>query len=325
MKYVPLLLCILIGGVYLATASAEEIKVSYFDHHAHGVGGSELRLCSDDKDNDSDGKVDEDDQGCQGGSKLKKALECTSCHGSDGQQKIAHQQCANCHDVASILSKNGGPSVPYCRSCHLNSMVFRHPPYKPSASMARFNTRTPEGGWSAFTSPNFNHDQHATWTTCVHCHKQLPNDQVLNERGKRRFLREVRQFKRSMRGELFNNAFAPVSHEACAACHDQKLKKQPELSPQMSDCEACHQVNAPGTIPEIRGSQTTGYFTHAYHSEVLAAELPCKTCHQSNGIDPKTMRVQLPLMPSCKSCHNGAEAFGLGDDCGKCHIESVYK
>ena len=303
---------------------AENAEISYFDHFAHGIGGGELSLCTDGKDNDSDGKVDTKDVGCQGGSKRKSALECTSCHGMDGKKKIGHRECASCHNVTKILSINGGPGVPYCRSCHLNSEVFRHPPYKPSASMARFNTRSPEGGWSTFTSSSFNHEQHATWTTCVHCHQQLPDEQVLGERDKRRFLREVRKSKRVMRGEFFYNGFSPVSHEVCAACHDQKLQGQPRLSPQMNDCVACHEVNKPGQVPKIRPSQTTGYFTHNYHSEVLEAKLPCKTCHQSNGIDPKTMRVQLPLMPSCESCHNDDQAFGLSD-CGKCHIDSIAK
>lgn len=325
-----IMLSIVIGLIVLldpmwGSAKGKESEVAYFDHYAHGIGTSDTApLCQDGIDNDSDGRTDQKDKGCKEGKAQSKALECASCHGKNGRKRMGHDECANCHNVTKILSKNGGPRVPYCRSCHLNSDTFRHTNFRQSSSMARFNTRKPEGGWSAVTLSNFQHDQHSRWVTCEHCHKQLPSKKVMSERQRRTFLRKVKQKKKANRGHFFDAGFRRVNHKACASCHQKMLKSQPELLPQMDACQDCHTISKPSPPPQIRQSQTTGFFTHKHHTEVLGAPLPCRSCHQSNGIDPKTQRVQLPLMPACQSCHNGSTSFDMGSSsCGNCHVETV--
>ena len=304
--------------------SESDNKVAYFDHYNHGIGShGSMPLCTDGIDNDSDGRVDYDDIGCNDSKKHKRALTCKSCHGKNGNKRIKHKDCSTCHDLGKIYSRNGGPGVPYCRSCHLNERVFRFPPYKHSAGKARFNKFQPEGGWSDMTLPKFSHELHSSWMTCNQCHQALSPKLQMNEKQKEEYLRKAVDRRKPQRGHVFNVGFQKVKHKACATCHQKKLRKQPKIYPQMSDCTGCHQFGTYMEIPIHRSAQTTGIFSHRQHGKIINSPLPCKLCHTSTGLDPRNQRVQLPFMSSCGNCHDDKQAFGIEDpnSCNNCHIK----
>lgn len=299
----------------IQSINAQEIR--YFDHAAHGIGvGHERKLCSDGIDNDGDGFVDQKDQGCK-----RKPQTCVQCHGKKGDRKLDHESCKSCHDLGKIRRKT--KNAPYCQSCHLNPTDFRFrrtPPYRHTGKRARFHSESPDGGWSA-VKVTFNHERHSTQGTCVDCHKQLDQDQVMTHKKYERLQAQVKRKKRAYRGPAFNAGFAKVTHDACATCH-QKAQGKPTLSPQMSECEGCHKVEETAKIAVARATQTTAHFTHWAHTVALDAPLPCQICHTQTGRGADGF-IQLPSMSTCETCHNGERAFSVGSSCNRCHQSGI--
>ena len=62
-------------------------------------------------------------------------------------------------------------------------------------------------------------------------------------------------------------------------------------------------------------------FSHAGHVE--AAGLKCQECHQKffkNSKQHQTVSMkQMEKGKSCGACHNGKAAFGVKDQCERCH------
>jgi hypothetical protein len=328
-----LLIQILCSIIFISPLNAEPIKgVAYFDHYAHGVGrplDETPSLCSDHIDNDSDG-VRDPSQACS--AKLRsRLLACTSCHqdtSSPSQTKntpsIKHAHCEGCHNTTNILARAGSPSVPYCRSCHINAQSFRFPPFRQRASTGRFLKSAPEGGWSQLRLTRFDHELHSRWAGgCETCHTPV-SDRPTSERERRALERAISKGERAARGSLFDAEFAHGDHQACASCHSPSLgAAQPKLSVQMGDCEACHQVLPPQAAPSIKPSQTTGFFRHANHSALINAS-PCRLCHTNTGYQANERFVQLPSMSTCSTCHGGSLAFDLGPShCARCHIQEI--
>ena len=296
----------------------------YFDHAAHGIGGSgSVPLCEDGLDNDGDGRADQRDAGCKRMAKAKKRLlECQSCHGKNGRKRLKHTQCQSCHNLGLIRRKmRPRTATPhYCKSCHTESS-FRMPKqsiFRPAASRARFHTQdSPDGGWSAVRI-TFNHERHALSSgVCESCHTQLGAKQVLTSKKYERIKKKVKQGKAKLRGEVFRRGFDSMTHAACEGCHKHK-KGAPKLEPQMSNCVGCHQITQGAKVVSARLTQTTSRFSHWDHKAALDAPLPCQICHTKVGQD-KNGLVSLPDMGTCGTCHNGEQAFSVGESCDRCH------
>ncbi|MBI3921743.1 MAG: Ni/Fe-hydrogenase cytochrome b subunit [Armatimonadetes bacterium] len=120
----------------------------------------------------------------------------------------------------------------------------------------------------------------------------------------------------------------------CGACHDGR-----KAFTVANDCELCHQSKATQAtqkplasndrvlpadykIPVGEGSPGVVVFSHAKHFAYVDRQ--CKECH------PKTFPMHKPPQGSlamakitggqqCSSCHDAKRAFGLEDDCSRCH------
>ncbi|NOZ87449.1 MAG: hypothetical protein GXP49_14495 [Deltaproteobacteria bacterium] len=99
----------------------------------------------------------------------------------------------------------------------------------------------------------------------------------------------------------------------CAACHKGLPREGEDIRPRDADCLSCH-VHA-GVVPPgpLAAPAARIHFNHAEH---LARTRHCEQCHQVAGV-----RVELPKMSNCLSCHDGQRA---NKRCSLCHLSDEF-
>lgn len=94
-------------------------------------------------------------------------------------------------------------------------------------------------------------------------------------------------------------------HTNCESCHEAQLNE---------DCSTCH-INDPlEYVVPVRPDRGL-VFSHVLHAEKGAA---CLTCHAGIEKLEASVRIDMPAMATCNTCHNDVEA---SNTCESCHTD----
>ena len=133
-----------------------------------------------------------------------------------------------------------------------------------------------------------------------------------------------------------------IEHERCLQCHE-PLRLRIEggrglhSRPGYEDCTECHTDHQGREYQMIRWPGEQKDFPHeeaGYELRLAHAKVECRGCHQAKLIanqEPLLAhskdldRTFLGLETSCRSCHEDKHEKTVGDDCTRCHDESVWK
>lgn len=252
---------------------------------------------------------------------MERGKGCGACH--DGSTAFSvKKNCSKCHQVKdvsmtgeSVFSHKLHLDLSYgCTDCH--SKLFVAGPGRTYATM-----RDMENGISCGTC----HDSKTAFSVkgdCQKCHRNV----------------NLIKFK------AFNAIFSHPSHTAlfkCSDCHSSVFiggaRSVRYTMPQMEkgkSCGACHDgktafgVTAncdkchPGTPADITFRiKDAGIvnFSHVRHK----SNFSCSDCHNTIfGTGVSATRFTMADMEkgkSCGACHDGKTAFGVKQNCGKCH------
>lgn len=100
---------------------------------------------------------------------------------------------------------------------------------------------------------------------------------------------------------------------SCGACHNGKTSFASS-----SDCGKCHKSLKPGIIT-FKNDGGEVKFSHEFHLGMYA----CAECHPKRfPFSAGKLKATMEAMEegkSCGGCHNAKDAFGVKDECGKCH------
>lgn len=133
-----------------------------------------------------------------------------------------------------------------------------------------------------------------------------------------------------------------LAPEKCLACHV-RIKKEQEAAeglhgrPDYQTCQKCHVEHLGRDVSLVYWKGGEKAFDHSLAGFVLLGKhesLKCRECHQSKymgsiaaGSDEHidSSRTYLGLNPTCTSCHRDEHRGQLGDNCSKCHNQTVWK
>lgn len=254
---------------------------------------------------------------------MEKGLSCGACH--EGKTAFAvNANCDKCHPAqfpeVKFTVKNAG-SVNFshnihrtkfsCNDCH-NSIFVAGTGAKrfTMSDMEKGNScGSCHDGKTAFALKNcskchpvkeilfsddarFSHDKHLEMYSCQECHNKIFNASSNN--------------KRHTMAQMEKGA-------SCGVCHDGSTAFSAK-----GDCDKCHK----STVNVVFDVKETGktYFSHKVHT----AMFKCVDCH--NGIfvagrsSKRNSMADMEKGNSCGSCHDGKTAFGVKNDCIKCHV-----
>jgi hypothetical protein len=215
--------------------------------------------------------------------------------------------CSSCHEMVAAdgtcpKTEVRFPKHEACAGCHTAN--FYTPPltictncHKNSAFAAN-NPLKELGRQVTPRKAEFSHKSHAS-TSCTECH-------ALQKGGE---------------------TVAHPSHPNCCQCHT-----QPELAPQMNNCEACHSAATNAGRPPSKIHD----FSHKVHNidSRNGKAMTCAQCHVNTDLATTLRALRSPPMSSCVQCHDGSDpnkphptipgANGSGafhfTACLKCHI-----
>ena len=98
------------------------------------------------------------------------------------------------------------------------------------------------------------------------------------------------------------DVFRP-DHTTCESCHEEQLNE---------DCTTCHMNDPLEYVAPVREDRGL-VFSHAFHLEQGAE---CATCHGDVAHLEEAVPVPLPVMATCNTCHDDAQA---PNRCESCH------
>ncbi|MDD2365013.1 MAG: cytochrome c3 family protein [Desulfuromonadaceae bacterium] len=197
--------------------------------------------------------------------------------------------CTDCHNgvfttgsAASRFSMGDMEKGKSCGTCHEGKTAF------PVSDCSRCH---PVKEVLFSDDARFNHDKHLSMYSCSDCHNKLFSAGHVN--------------KRFTMTEMEKG-------ESCGSCHNSSTAFSVK-----GDCDKCHN----STVDAVFKVKETGdtIFSHNVHKSMFS----CTECH--NGIfkaGKESVRAKMSDMEngkSCGACHDGQSAFGVKNDCQKCH------
>ncbi len=237
-----------------------------------------------------------------GKSAFSVAGSCDKCHPTreinfidDARfSHVKHSEMYSCYDCHSKLYQAGPENkrrtMPdmekgvSCGACHNGSSGFsvKEACDKCHKSTIEVKIKVPATGATLFS-----HKVHGALYKCTECHNSIFGSGA-----------SAKRYTMDMMAK----------GKSCGACHDGKSAFTVK-----ENCTKCHPVK------EIPYQESAAIFSHKFHLTAYT----CVDCHDKLYIPgPGNRHASMPDMEkgkSCGACHDSKTAFGVTDNCEKCH------